>query len=127
MGKRELWPERKTPGAAGYDLKAAHGAVVPARGSAALSSGVVAVLDPGTVGLVLPRSGLAFRNRVTSHIGVIDSDYRKEIGLLLYNNGDEDYTVEAGDRVAQLVIVPCEMGGEAWGAVREGGFGSTGK
>lgn len=127
-------PTVATPGDAGADLRALEGGVVKARGYAAVGTGIALELPTGTVGLVHPRSGLARKHGVTvlNAPGTIDSGYRGEIVVLLVNHSDEDFTYEAGDRIAQLVIqeylAPAfEEAGDLAGSVRgEGGFGSTG-
>lgn len=97
------------PGDAGIDLRAQ---VATSREMApgsrwALRTGVSLVIPPGHVGLVLPRSGLARDHGVVTAVGVIDSGYRGEVGVTLINHGQQPYTVVPGERVAQLVIVPC--------------------
>lgn len=83
---------------------------------------------------VRPRSGLAFKNGITvlNTPGTIDSGYRGEIGVLLYNTGKKDFTIRHGDRIAQLVVAPVMIA--TWDVVKSleesrrgsGGFGSTG-
>ncbi len=94
-------------------------------------------IPPGYAGLVLPRSGLALRHGVTclNAPGLIDSGYRGELQVLLVNHDpDDDYTVERGDRIAQLVIVGVEeakfvtVARDGLGEAERGsgGFGHTG-
>ena len=93
-------------------------------------------IPAGWAGLVLPRSGLARRHGVTvaNAPGLIDSGYRGEIIVVLVNHGDETLTLTAGDRIAQLVVVPCPVLAvemvdglpESDGRGMEG-FGSTGR
>ena len=125
-------------GAAAMDLHACvDGAVViPAGGRKVIPTGIAIAL-PGAdyVALVFARSGLGIKHGIApaNCVGVIDSDYRGEILVGLQNSGDEDYTVQPGDRIAQLMITPVvqaaitmvdELDDTARGA---GGFGSTGK
>jgi dCMP deaminase len=124
-------PTRATPGSAGWDIRAASPAVIPAGGSGVVRTGVRTEFPVDTVCLVKGRSGLAFKHGVTAFEGTVDSDYRGEVNVLLFNNGTVDFHVEAGDRVAQLVflgLAPHEVAGQTVeGVVRgEGGFGSTG-
>jgi dUTP diphosphatase len=124
--------------AAGFDLYAAVPAdapVVIAPGRfASIPSGIALALPPGAEGQVRPRSGLAARHGVTvlNAPGTIDADYRGEVLVLLINHGTAPFTVERGQRIAQLVIAPVasarlveteQLAGTTRG---EGGFGSTG-
>ena len=131
-------PAYESAGAAGMDLRAAvpedrplilrpgHRALVP--------TGLVFELPEGFEGQVRPRSGLALRHGITclNTPGTIDSDYRGEVQVLLVNLGDQDFAVERGMRVAQMVVAPVaraqiEERGLAGATARgAGGFGSTG-
>jgi dUTP pyrophosphatase len=85
------------------------------------------------VGLVWPRSGLAVRHGIDTLAGVIDSDYRGEVRVVLVNHGDEPFRIARGDRVAQLLVQRVERAAfTAVASVDEtdrgaGGFGSTGR
>jgi dUTP pyrophosphatase len=125
-------PARASAGAAGYDLCAAYDGVVPARGRALLKTDVAVAVPAGTYGRVAPRSGLALKSGIDVGAGVIDEDYRGNVGVILFNHGDADFAVKAGDRIAQLVLeriavadvaVVEALDDTARGA---GGFGSTG-
>ena len=129
-------PAYQTPGSAGMDLRAAVDAPVTlAPGArAAVPTGLRIAIDAGFEGQVRARSGLAFRHgiAVTNGPGTIDSDYRGELKVLLVNLGPEPFTIERGERVAQLVIAPVvqaqvvevqDLDATERGA---GGFGSTG-
>ena len=128
-------PEYASAGAAGADLYNAGGDVVIASGeSAGIPTGIAIEIPEGYVGLVYARSGLACKEGLApaNKVGVIDSDYRGEIKVLLFNHSGAARTVTAGERIAQLVIAPflhCEFTeGEMSETKRgEGGFGSTGK
>lgn len=92
---------------AGMDLKAAHNDVIKKGVVAAVGTGIKVAIPEGFVGLVSPRSGLAKKGvTVANAPGIVDSGYRGEVKVLLTNFFDEDYRVERGDRIAQLVIVP---------------------
>ncbi|KAH9179988.1 dUTP pyrophosphatase [Lactarius sanguifluus] len=88
---------------------------LPTRGSA-LAAGYDALVDtqlsiavpPGTYGRVAPRSGLASKFMINTGAGVVDADYRGVLYVLLFNHSDTDFTVEEGDRIAQLVIERIE-------------------
>jgi dUTP pyrophosphatase len=90
-------------------------------------------IPPGHVGLVWPRSGLAVRHGIDTMAGVIDSDYRGEVRVVLVNHGEEPFRVARGDRVAQLLVQRVERAAfTAAPAIDEtdrgaGGFGSTGR
>ncbi len=123
--------------AAGADLCACveESVTVKSGESVMLPTGIAVELPAGTVGLVFARSGLASKRSLapTNKVGVIDCDYRGEIKVALFNHGKCDQTVEPGERIAQLVVVPYisaefEEAQELSDTVRgEGGFGSTGR
>ena len=130
-------PAAAHEGDAGYDLRAREAAVIaPAGGRAAVPTGIAVAIPPGFAGLVLPRSGLALRHGVTclNAPGLIDAGYRDEIRVILVNHDpSEPFRVEAGDRIAQLVIQEVasieweEVGDLGQTARGQGGFGSTGR
>ncbi|MEP9397755.1 dUTP diphosphatase [Mesorhizobium sp. KR2-14] len=131
-------PAYETAGAAGMDLRAAvpHDRpllILPGR-RALVPTGLIFEIPQGYEGQVRPRSGLAFKHGITclNTPGTIDSDYRGEVKVLLINHGDEDFYVERGMRIAQMVFAPVTQvrleeqslaGSTSRGA---GGFGSTG-
>lgn len=128
-------PLYKTAGAAGMDLCACEALSIPPQSHAMVRTGIALAIPAGLVGLVCPRSGLAADRRVTvlNAPGVIDSDYRGELKVLLVNHGNEDFDIEVGDRIAQLVITHTlravmfddkDLGSTERGT---GGFGSTGR
>lgn len=131
-------PHRATPGAAGFDLRAAlpEGSrlVIEPGGRDLVPTGLCVAIPEGYEAQVRPRSGLALRSGVTvlNSPGTIDSDYRGEIGVILINHGAEPFEIQRGDRIAQMVIAQvaaCEfamveaLDDSSRGA---GGFGSTG-
>lgn len=125
-------PERAHDTDAGADLRSPIDVVVPASGSQVINTGVHIQLPHGYVGMLKSKSGLNVKHDITSE-GVIDEGYTGEIMVKLYNNGDEPYRIERGDKITQLVIVPCEyvdfevvenLDDSERG---DGGFGSTGK
>jgi dUTP pyrophosphatase len=103
-------PTRQHEDDAGYDLVARVDATIaPAGGRVAIPTGVAVAIPPGHAGFVQPRSGLAFRNGVTvlNTPGLVDSGYRGELRVALLNTDRrETFVVEAGMRIAQLVVVP---------------------
>ncbi len=130
-------PKRATSGSAGYDLSACieQPLTIEAGKRALIPTGIAVALPEDTVGLVFGRSGLGIKHGLvpSNAVGVIDSDYRGEISVGLSNHSESGYTIEPGDRIAQLVIVPVitpeiEESEELSETERSvGGFGSTGK
>ena len=131
-------PTRATAGSAAYDLrytpKDGDSIVVRPNDTEVLPTGLSIELPEGYAALVCSRSGLAAKHgiQVLNAPGVIDSDYRGEIGVILHNNSDYSVIFRAGDRIAQLMIVPVLsvdwVSVEALGETDrgDGGFGSTG-
>jgi len=97
-------PMKGTARAAGHDLYANEGTDVPARGQAIVGMGIAIGLPHNTYGRIAPRSSLAVKHRLTTNAGVIDSDYRGEVKVVLVNLGDQPYRVKKGDRIAPLII-----------------------
>jgi len=126
-------PTYATDGSAGMDLYADGGFHIYPGESALISSGISVEIDSDKVGLVWPRSGMAAKFGIDTGAGVIDSDYRGPVMVLLFNHGEETYRIKRGDRIAQLLIVPCyrpkiEVVDNLDETERgENGFGSSGK
>lgn len=110
VAQEGFMPSYAQPGDAGADLRSRVAAVVPARGRVLVPTGVSIALPDGYVGLVHPRSGLAHKHGITvlNTPGTVDAGYRGEIAVNLYNSSDEDFAVEPGDRIAQIVIQQVE-------------------
>ena len=108
LRENAILPVRATPNSAGMDLFATETVTLYPGERRLIGTGIAIALAPWHVGLVCPRSGMALRAGITvlNAPGVIDPDYRGEVGVILVNTGDEPYRVEAGARIAQLVIVP---------------------
>ncbi|OWZ54914.1 deoxyuridine 5'-triphosphate nucleotidohydrolase [Cryptococcus neoformans A2-102-5] len=125
-------PTRGSSLSAGYDLYSAEETVVPARGKALIDSGLSIAVPEGTYGRVAPRSGLATKHSIDTGAGVIDADYRGPVKVLLFNYSDSDFTIQKGDRIAQLILEKIVMAPivevEDLDATARGsgGFGSTG-
>lgn len=100
-------PVREHATDAGADLRSPVGTIIPAMGSCVIDTGVHIQLPHGYVGMLKSKSGLNVMHDITSD-GVIDEGYTGAIRVKLYNNGDTPYKVERGDKITQLVIVPCE-------------------
>src|SRR5215217_1135714 len=128
-------PERTRPGDAGYDLHCVEPFALAPGERGVIGTGVAVALPDGVAGLVVPRSGLAARHglSVVNGPGLIDPNYRGEIKVVLVNLGDERFSADAGDRIAQLLLVPYwapelrvvdALPDSERGA---GGFGSSGR
>ena len=129
-------PHYETIASAGMDLKANLDEAVTLKPleRAVVKTGLFMALPIGTEAQVRPRSGLAAKKGITvlNSPGTIDADYRGEIGVILINLSNEDFTINDGERIAQLVIAKHERA--AWKEVNDldttergsGGFGSTG-
>ncbi len=127
-------PASAHPGDAGIDLFARNETVLAPGEWAMMPTGIALAIPEGHAGLVAPRSGLAARNAISvvNGPGVIDAGYRGEVNVILINHGPHSVTLERGDRVAQLLVVPVaiptlveveELPDSERGT---GGFGSTG-
>ncbi len=125
-------PRRSSVHAAGADLVAAAEITLAPGERAAVPTGLHLAIPEGYVGLVWPRSGLALRQGIDTMAGVIDSDYRGEVKVVLINHGESAFTIKSGDRIAQLLVQPVlpveYVRVEALPASDRGenGFGSTG-
>ena len=137
IGREIPLPYYATDGAAAVDLHACIDAplTIPAGGQVVVPTGLAVAIPEGYVGIVAVRSSMGVRHGITlsNAIGVIDSDYRGPLGVGLTNMSREDYVLQPGDRMAQLMVVPvlrpeirlvAELPETARG---EGGFGSTGR
>jgi dUTP pyrophosphatase len=129
-------PSYESASAAGMDLRAALKESIELKAGKRMlvPTGLQMVLPEGYEAQVRPRSGLAWRNGITmlNTPGTIDSDYRGEVKVLAINHGEEAFTINHGDRIAQMVIAPVQQCSikevdTLPDSVRgEGGFGSTG-
>ena len=125
-------PTRAHDTDAGLDLRSPKRQVVWSRSREVIDTGVHVEIPPGYAGLLRSKSGLMCNYGMLSD-GTVDAGYSGSIRVCVINTSDEPYTVEAGDKISQLVIVPCrldpvELADEiASGERGESGFGSTGK
>lgn len=101
-------PAQATDGAAGYDLRAVEDVHILPQQFKLIKVGFGVELELGLVGLIRDRSSLACKG-LTTRGGVIDCDYRGEIGVILVNESDHIQHIDAGDRIAQLVVLHCIM------------------
>ncbi len=127
-------PDYATPGSSGMDLRASEAALIPAGERGCVGTGLYFELPQGYEAQVRPRSGLALKHGVTvlNSPGTIDSDYRGEVKVILINLGRESFTINRGDRIAQMVFKRLArvdfrpVASLADTHRGEGGFGSTG-
>lgn len=132
--KNAKTPTRASAKAAGYDLYAAEGKSVPAKSRELFKTDLQMAIPPGYYGRIAPRSGLALKHGIDVGAGVIDEDYRGDVGVLLFNFSDIDVCIDNGDRIAQLIVEkiahPKIVEVDSLDAETERGdqgFGSTGK
>lgn len=133
---KHLLPHYETTQSAGMDLRANldESIILKPLDRTLVKTGIFMELPAGYEAQVRPRSGLAFKNGITvlNTPGTIDADYRGEVGVILMNLSNQDYVVEDGERIAQMVIAKYEQ--PSWEEVENlietergsGGFGSTG-
>jgi dUTP pyrophosphatase len=138
LDDKAIIPKAGSAYAAGYDLCASKHVVIAAGKHDAVRTGIAIALPAGTMGRILPRSGLAFNHRIAVNAGVIDQDYRGEVKVILENLSEKDFEIKVGDRIAQLVLIPILSPAQypitevsevdALGKTGRGvgGFGSTG-
>jgi dUTP pyrophosphatase len=117
---------------AGMDLRSVERVVLSPGAAQGVPTGLAIELPPGYEAQVRPRSGLALKHSLTVNFGTIDPGYRGEIRVVMFNLGRADYTIEKGDRIAQLVIakyesIEWEEGDLGESKRGEGGFGSSGR
>ncbi|XP_040457373.1 deoxyuridine 5'-triphosphate nucleotidohydrolase, mitochondrial isoform X1 [Falco naumanni] len=126
-------PSRGSARAAGYDLYSAYDCVIPPMEKAVVKTDIQIALPSGCYGRIAPRSGLAAKHFIDVGAGVIDEDYRGNVGVVLFNFGKETFEVKKGDRIAQLICERIlypeleEVQALDDTARGEDGFGSTGK
>jgi len=128
-------PTRGSDNSAGWDLYAAEECIIPAQGKAIIKTDIAISIPKGYYGRVAPRSGMAWKNHTDIGAGVIDSDYRGAIGVVMFNHSTKDIKVERDNRVAQLIVekintdmlveVPFEELDQT--ARGTNGYGSTGQ
>ena len=134
LSDKAMIPYRGSEEAAGYDLYSIDSVDINPGECKLISTGIAIQLPSGYFGAIFPRSGTAVKRglRLANCVGVIDSDYRGEIKVPLYNDSQEVQPVEQGERIAQLIILPYatvsfEIVDELTDTIRgNGGFNSTG-
>ena len=117
----------------GWDVYSVENKIIPARGSAIIDVGLtLAYITPGYWIQVGTRSGMGFKHGLLCHPGVIDNEYRGNMGIKIYNLTDNDYEIKQGDRIAQLIVYKNYNTEINWGEIQHtnrgsSGFGSSGK
>lgn len=133
LSDKACLPKRQTSGAAGYDLYSAQELIIPSRQHKLVGTDLMIQVPDGTYGRIAPRSGLCLKYGIDVGAGVIDSDYRGTVGVILFNHSDQDFSIKIGDRIAQLILERIstpevmEVDSLENSSRGEGGFGSTGQ
>ena len=137
LNQKAKLPSYKTSGSSGMDLMACvdEPIIIKPNESKLIPTGIAIAIPEDTEVQIRPRSGLAAKSSISvlNTPGTIDSDYRGELKIILFNHGKEDFIINNGDRIAQMVLVPIvkmefEEVDSLPNTVRgQGGFGSTGK
>ncbi len=126
-------PSRGSDFAAGLDLQSAEETIIEPGQRKLIKTGFAVQLPEGHYGRIAPRSGLAYKHGIDILAGVIDIDYRGDIGCILYNTSTTPFSVHVGDKIAQLIVEACSypetLEVEDLPATTRGGggYGSTGK
>ena len=125
-------PTRATPGSAGYDLYSYDNGTISPGCQVLVSTKIAMKIPDGYCGLIWTRSGLSVKHGIETGAGVIDSDYRKDVGVVLHNLSNTSFNYTKGMRIAQLLITPiltlnivCEDT-DTFDDTKRGGYGSTG-
>ena len=134
MSVDAIIPSKGSPGAAGFDLHAVKETIIVAGSRGLVKTGIALQIPNDCYGRVAPRSGLTFKHGINVGAGVIDCDYRADIGVILFNHSKNDFVVNQGDRIAQLIFekiytgVPEVVEYSELSDTQRGadGFGSTG-
>ncbi|KAG4102493.1 mitochondrial deoxyuridine 5'-triphosphate nucleotidohydrolase [Neocallimastix lanati (nom. inval.)] len=133
LSENAFIPKRETDGSAGMDLRSAYDEVIPPNSRKLVKTDIAIKIPRDCYGRIAPRSGLAFKHFIDLGGGVVDSDYRGNVGVIMFNFGEKEFVVKKGDRIAQLILeriyIPevvevDELDETTRGA---GGFGSTGR
>lgn len=126
-------PFKKRESDTGWDVFAVEDKLIPAKGSAVIDIGLnLAYITPGYWIQIATRSGLGFKHGLMCHAGIVDCEYRGNMGIKIYNLSDTDYQVQKGDRIAQLIVFENYNTTIDFGEIDEtergeSGFGSSGR
>ena len=108
LGENAKMPTQGTPFSAGYDLYSAENVTVSSLGRQLIKTNISMAIPMNHYGRIAPRSGLAYKHGIDILAGVIDADYRGDIGVILYNtDNSNDFSVKIGDKIAQIIIESC--------------------
>ena len=124
-------PKRSADGAAEYDLCALQDCTIPVGGKGQVKTGLSISFPIGLYTRIVSRLGLALKKSIDVGAGVVDADYRGEVGVVLFNHGDQDFEIKMEDRIAQLILEKIDtlLVEEVQGLDKivcgSGGFGST--
>lgn len=125
--------QRSSENEAGWDICASEATIVKSWSSTLVQTGVKMSMPPDIYCRIAPRSGLAYKNKLNVHAGVIDSSFRGSVGVILFNHSNDEYVIQVGDRVAQLIFTQLstyavENGVDTLDDTTRGdnGFGSSG-
>ena len=123
-------PLRGTEGSAGYDICSVSDGNVDPNSRSLIDSGIIVEIPKGYMGLIAARSSMALKG-IDIGGGIIDSDYRGKLGIILINSTDDVFQFRKGDRIAQLILIPISTpdvveAKHLNSTSRNGGFGSTG-
>lgn len=133
LGANAVLPQRGSEEAAGLDIYAAETKLIGSLCRKRISTEIAMEVPKGYFIRILPRSGLALKHGIDVFAGVIDSDYRGEVHVILFNSDDDDLIVHRGERIAQAVVIKYEHCEAVWAeqlsdSIRgDGGYGSTGR
>ena len=125
-------PRRADEGSAGLDISSAEDVIIHSKKWLGVSTGIAISIPTDCYARIAPRSGLAFNKGIDVFAGVVDSSYRGEIKVILHNNGENDFNIKKGDRIAQLIFEKIyhtdlvEVQELTTTTRGTGGFGSTG-
>ncbi len=111
LTKNAYTPSYASKESAGFDFKSPSDCVVPAQGKALVYTDLQIRTPPGTYGRIAARSGLAINKFISIGGGVIDADYRGNVGVIIFNHSNEEFVIKRGDAIAQLICekisLPC--------------------
>lgn len=126
-------PSRATPMSVGYDLSASEDRIIGKGSRLLIPTDIIVCIPPGHYGRIAPRSGLTLKFGIDVGAGVIDPDYRGPVGVILFNHSQNDFVINRGDKIAQLILEKVSMPDvieikKVDETVRnDRGFGSSGK